>query len=64
VRQALRKAMKPMADRVRENVPEGGTGAMKETVKLRALPRSRRGFGVQVEVESPGVRAVEFGTSL
>lgn len=62
VRQAMRAAMKAMLAEVKQNVPVGETGDMKASTKLRAMKRSRRGFGLEVIVESPGVGAVEFGT--
>lgn len=62
VRKAMREAMRPMHAAVKGNMPVGETGGMKRSVKLRALKRSRRGFGIEVHVESPGVGAVEFGT--
>ena len=48
VRQALRKAAKPVLDTAKSLVPVK-TGALKKSLKLRALRKQKRGqFGVQV----------------
>lgn len=65
VRGAMRQAGKGMLDTARSLVPVD-TGALKASLKLRALPRSRQRFGVRVIVgqglEDGRATFTEWGT--
>lgn len=69
VRQAMRKAMKPVAAQVKANAPVD-TGATRRAVKVRAARRTRKGFGVNVQVGEGDYKGdtfpaamVEYGTA-
>ena len=68
VTQAMRRAMKPVATQVRANAPVQ-TGATKGAVKVRAAKRSRKGFGINVQIGEGDFKGdtfaaafVEYGT--
>lgn len=62
LRQALRSAMKPVAEQVQANAPVGETGGLKSGITLRAGKRTRKGrISVVVRAFTPQAVAKEYG---
>ena len=71
IRKSTRPALKPVLQEAKNNVPVD-SGALKKSLKIRSLPRSRTSIGARVTSGDTGKRAfsgeqyygafVEFGT--
>lgn len=68
IHQAMRPAMKEVAAKVKELVPVD-TGLTRHSVKVRAAKRSRKGFGINVQIGEGDYKGqtfyaafVEYGT--
>lgn len=70
IRQAMRKAMKPVKAAVEQNAPVGETGLLASSVKIKAAKKSRKSFGMDVRIGEQDwvgdtwyAAAQEYGTS-
>lgn len=66
LRKSMRKALKPVQEAAKANAPVR-SGELKKSITVRALPRSRVRFGVQVIAREPGfenwyAKWQEYGT--
>lgn len=59
IRKAMRPAMKGVAEKVRELVPVD-SGLTRANVKVRAATRSRKGFGINVQIGEGDYKGVTF----
>lgn len=60
IRQALRAGMRPIHEAAKQNAPVA-TGLLKQSIKLRAMKRNRRGvIGVKIETEGGNFKGETF----
>jgi HK97 gp10 family phage protein len=61
LRQASRKALRPVAAAAKRNAPKD-TGRLSRSLKIRAIKRSRRFFGSRITTTNKAGPAQEYGT--
>jgi HK97 gp10 family phage protein len=60
LQQSMRRAMKPVAQAVKENAPVGESGDLKDSIKVRSLKRSRVRQGIVVLISETTIKSERF----